>query len=153
MLVWRQRPWHAFRMGLQARLPGAFAASFLALLCSVAVSSSHASAAARRDTAPGGCGTEAPTNIGPNGVFIGVIAKPRPDTNASQVLRSIPNDTVALWCVRVVFVQPAGHKGAGGARVQFLAKASSADVQRAAAYLRKTGFFRSVTVVPHPKHY
>jgi hypothetical protein len=110
-------------------------------------------AAAASQAAPGGCGTTAPTTIGPHGVFQGVIGIPKGGTTPGQVLHSIPGDSVALWCARQVFVHPAGEAVPGEAIVQFLAKASPADVQRAAAYLRRTGLFGTVTVVPHPRYY
>lgn len=112
-----------------------------------------ADAGATTHGAVGGCGTKITEPIGPHGVFEGVVAVPKAGTTPSQVLHSIPYNTVAPWCASRVFVHPAGEPHPGAAIVQFLAKASPADVQRAARYLRGTGLFKTVTIVPHPKDY
>jgi hypothetical protein len=78
------------------------------------------------------------------------------------VLDAVPHDTVSLWCASRVFVWPAlGQAGGpdpnaevpGEATVQFLSKASKADVERAVAYFRNTGLFATVTVVKDPQKY
>jgi hypothetical protein len=114
--------------------------------CSPTPSTSESSKAA-----PGGCGTNAPSSIPPNGVFIGVRATARPGVSNAELLKAIPHDAVALWCVRVGFVN--GLLTPKTVDLQFLSQATAKDVQRSAGYLRGTTLFVSVVVVPNPKHY
>jgi hypothetical protein len=53
---------------------------------------------------PGGCGTSVPNSIPPNDFFIGVKAIAKPGVSDQEVLWSIPTTSIALWCVRVGFV-------------------------------------------------
>lgn len=116
----------------------------------VAVASSKGAAVPR---AEGGCGTVAPATIGPTGVYVGVTAAAKPGVTGKQVMASIPSDTVARWCSRVVFVDTLKKAGPVTIKVQFLSRASKGDVTRAAAYFRDTELFSRIVVVAHPEHY
>lgn len=140
------------------------AGSLLAGLLLPACSSSPSSSATTvSQGASAGCGAKPPATLGPHDLFEGVVAIPRQGVTPDQVLASIPNAHQGFqrWCATRVFVHPAAS-GSGGpseagvpgeAAVVFLAKASTADVQRAAAYLRGTGLFATVTVVQNRQYY
>jgi hypothetical protein len=82
-----------------------------------------------------------------------VRAIAKPGVTGRQVLSVIPNDTVALWCVSVEFVDTQSKDHPVTVNVQFLSKASKNDEQRAAAYLRETHLFSGVTILKNPQHY
>ena len=138
-----------FRPGRMATVMAGLLISLF--LCSCSPSSPSATGVPR--SAPGGCGLEVPNSIPPPGVFIGVLGIPRHGVSPQAILATIPKYTVALWCARVVMVLPSHGSKAhplpgvpGQTEVQFLAKASLIDQERAAAFLRHTGLFAKVTV-------
>ena len=97
-------------------------------------------------TGPGGCGSKTPVSIPPPGDFHGIDAVAKNGVSGGKVLRSVPSDSVALWCSPVSFVN--SHVHPPSLSVMFLPNASSADVAAARNYFARTGLFQSITIEP-----
>jgi hypothetical protein len=96
---------------------------------------------------PGGCGTTVPSSIPPPGSFIGIRGLAKTGVSGPELLSAIPNDTIALWCVKQVGVYTLVHPPTISAT--FLPNASSADIRAAHDYFNRTGLFSRLVDCPH----
>jgi hypothetical protein len=93
--------------------------------------------------APGGCGTTVNHAYAAKG-FIGVRAIAKFGVTIHQVIKSVPKNTVALWCASQAFIS---SEALVILDIRFQSNASAADEGRASTYFWNTGLFRDVLVM------